>query len=127
MKAHNKKNKSVSAKQLDQQGLGVLLEQMDSKLDLVVESHESLDRKIDALEKNINQKFFEVDQKFGIVNERLDTVDERFDAVDERFTTVLEELHLIRNDLKEKVSREEFIILEKRVLTIEKKLTEKNH
>ena len=34
--------------------------------------------------------------------------------------TVKEELHLIRNDLKEKVSREEFIFLEGRVTQLER-------
>jgi len=127
MKKDRVKNESASIKELDQQGLGVLLEHMDSKLDLVVEGHEALDKKIDNLAENMSQKFSEVDQKFEIVKERFDAVDARFDAVDERFSSVFEELHLIRSDLKEKVSREEFIVLEKRVLMLERKSTERGH
>src|SRR3989344_6789036 len=106
MKKDRVKNESASIKELDQQGLGVLLEHMDSKLDLVVGGHEALDKKIDNLEENINHKFSEVDQKFMVV---------------------FEELHLIHSDLKEKVSREEFIVLEKRVLMLERKSTERGH
>src|SRR3989344_2454641 len=120
MKKDRVKNESASIKELDQQGLGVLLEHMDSKLDLVVEGHEALDKKIDNMAENMSQKFFEVDQKFDIMKER-------FDTVDEKFSVVFEELHLIRSDLKEKVSREEFIVLEKRVLMLERKSTERGH
>lgn len=100
MKKGNVKNKSASARELDGHGFGVLLERMDSKLDLVVEGHGTLDKKIDDLTENMNQKFFEVDQKFGIVKERFDGMDARFDTVDERFSAVFEELHLIRNELE---------------------------
>ena len=53
--------------------VGVLMEHFDSKLDLVVEGYEMLDNKIVNLKDNIN----------------------------ERFNLVDEQLHLIRNELKE--------------------------
>lgn len=87
---------------------GVLLEDIDSKLDLVVEGHGMLDKKIDRLDKKVD----ELDEK----------VHKRFDEVDYKFGVVFDELRLIRHELKEKVSREEFIVLEKRVGTLEKKL-----
>lgn len=78
---------------------GALLENMDSKIDVILEGHQVLDKKIDDLSNN---------------------VDKRFDEVDYKFETVFDELHLIRNDLKEKVGRDEFLVLEKRVAMLEK-------
>lgn len=76
-----------------------LLENMDSKIDVILEGHQVLNKKIDDLGNN---------------------VDKRFDEVDYKFETVFDELCLIRNDLKEKVGRDEFLFLEKRVAILEK-------
>lgn len=48
-------------------------------------------------------------------------MNDRFKGVDEKFGGVLDELRLIRHELKEKVSREEFLVLEKRVAALEKR------
>ncbi|MBU3925783.1 hypothetical protein KJ763_01275 [Patescibacteria group bacterium] len=94
----NKKNK----KDLNNEGryTNVLLENMDSKIDIILEGHHILDKKIDDL-------------KIGI--------DESFNEVDYKFETVFDELRLIRSELKEKVGRDEFFVLEKRVSALEKK------
>lgn len=84
--------------------LGVTLEHIDSKLDLVLDGHKALDKKIDDFKEEVGEKFKEVDYKFEVV---------------------LDELHVIRNELKEKVGRDEFVLLEKRVATLEK--TERKH
>lgn len=81
---------------------GVLLENMDSKIDTVLEGHSVLDKKIDNLGKDMNKRFNEVDYKFEIT---------------------FGELRLIRNELKEKIGRDEFIFLEKRVAALEKAKT----
>ncbi|MBI4159925.1 hypothetical protein HY504_02040 [Candidatus Wolfebacteria bacterium] len=78
---------------------GVILENIDSKLDLVVEGHQVLDKKVDDLRLDMSQ---------------------RFDDVDYKFSVVLDELGVIRNELKEKVGRDEFVLLEKRVAKLEK-------
>ena len=80
---------------------GVLLEDLDSKLDLVLEGHSGLDKKIDNLRGEMNERFKEVDYKFEVV---------------------FEQLHLIRN---EKISRDEFVALEKKVLMLERKFIDK--
>lgn len=94
------KNK-INKKQLSpsERHFGVVLENIDSKLDLVVEGHQGLDKKIEDFRKEVGERFDEVDYKFEIV---------------------FDELHLIRNELKEKVGRDEFILLEKRVMALEK-------
>lgn len=78
---------------------GVLLEHIDSKLDLVIEGHRGLEKKIDVHYKELVEFKNETNYKFEIV---------------------LDELHIIKNEPKEKVCRDEFIVLEKRVAYLEK-------
>ena len=101
MKSKVKKMKTNAADQ--GQRTNVLLESLDKKIDLLVDGHVIVDKKIDTLEKKVDAGFKEVDYKFGVV---------------------FDELHLINNNLKEKVSRDEFMVLEKRVFAIEKRLTQ---
>ena len=54
----------------------VILEDIDSKLDLVLEGHKALDKEIGDFRKEVGEKFNEVDYKFELV---------------------FDELHLIRN------------------------------
>ncbi len=86
--------------------VGALLENMDSKIDVILEGHQVLDKKIGDLS-----------EKVECLNEKVDglgdDMNKRFNEVDYKFETVFDELHLIRNDLKEKIGRDEFIVLEK--------------
>lgn len=100
-KKNSKKETSPSARQF-----GVVLEDINSKIDLVVEGHQVLNKKIDKVDEKLEDFRKEVN--------------ERFNEVDYKFETVFDELHLIRNELKEKVGRDEFVLLEKRVLALEK-------
>ena len=132
--AKKKLTKKTVDRPLSERHFGVILEDIDSKLDLVVEGQGALDVKIDKVDekledfkKEVNykfdivfEKFDEVDQKFDKVDQKFDKVDQRFDEVDQRFDEVTDELHVIRNELKEKVGRDEFVLLEKRVAALEK-------
>ena len=132
--AKKKLTKKTVDRPLSERHFGVILEDIDSKLDLVVEGQGALDVKIDKVDekledfkKEVNykfdivfEKFDEVDQKFDKVDQRFHEVDQRFDEVDQRFDEVTDELHVIRNELKEKVGRDEFVLLEKRVAALEK-------
>jgi len=96
------KKKSKKELPVTERHFGVILENIDSKIDLVAEGQETLDKKIGDFRKE---------------------VDERFDEVDYKFEIVCDELRLIRNELKEKIGRDEFLALEKRVILLEKKLS----
>ena len=111
----NKKQFSVSERQF-----GVVLENIYSKLDLVVEGHKRLDKKIDGVDKKVDVLKTEMDYKFGVVFEKFDEVGAQFKHMDEQFSDVKDELHIIRNELKEKIGRDEFVLLEKRVMALEK-------
>lgn len=93
--------KKINKKELfvSERHFGVVLEDIDSKLDLVVEGVETLDKKTDKHHEEFQEFRKEVDYKFEIV---------------------FDELRLIRNELKEKVGRDEFALLEKRVMALEK-------
>ena len=139
--AKKKLTKKTVDRPLSERHFGVILEDIDSKLDLVVEGQGALDVKIDKVDEKledfkkevnykfdivfekfdeVDQKFDEVDQRFDKVDQKFDEVDQRFDEVDQRFDEVTDELHVIRNELKEKVGRDEFVLLEKRVAALEK-------
>jgi len=107
----NKINKNQSP--VSERQFGVVLEDIDSKLDLVLEGHQVLDKKIEDFRKKVDERFNEVDYKFEVVFEK-------FDEIDVQFSDVKDELHIIRNELKEKVGRDEFVLLEKRVMALEK-------
>ena len=98
MKKLIKKKKKKEFTQIERH-FGVVLEDIDSKLDLVVEGHRVFDKKIDKVDEKVDNLKNEMNYKFEIV---------------------FDELHLVRNDLKEKVGRDEFILLEKRVMALEK-------
>lgn len=91
---------------LEERRFGVILEDIDFKLNLVVEGHQNLDQKIDRVDAKVDNLQKEMDYKFEVVFEK--------------FGEITEELHIIRNDLKEKVGRDEFVFLEKRVAALEK-------
>lgn len=95
------KKVSKRKKEMKDGRLGVIVENMDSKIDLVLEGHKALDIKIDKNHEEFREFRKEVNYKFEIV---------------------FDELRLIRNELKEKVGRDEFTVLEKRVASLEKKL-----
>jgi len=84
---------------ISQRHFEVVLEDIDSKMDVVLEGHHVLDKKVDQVDKKVDNLKLEMDYKFDIV---------------------LDELRLIRNELKEKVGRDEFALLEKRVIALEK-------
>lgn len=93
--------KKISKKEplLRERHSGVVLVDIDAKLDLVLEGHTALDSKIDRNHEEFREFRKEVNYKFEVV---------------------FDELHLIRNELKEKVGRDEFALLEKRVMALEK-------
>ena len=44
-----------------------------------------MDRKIDALRTENNEKFESIDQKFDAIDNRCESIDQKFDAIDKRF------------------------------------------
>ncbi len=106
----NKKELSVSDRHF-----GVILEDIDSKLDLVVEGHKGLDKKIDKVEKNLED--FRQDTQY-----RFKTLIEMTAQNTENIEIIKSDIEFIKNSLRKKVDIDEFAVLGKRVALLERKL-----
>ena len=104
MKVKKEKIKK-SEKGFSARHVGVLLESMDKKIDTLVEGHIAHEHRFDRLEKKMDEEFSDVRSEMGY-----------------KFERVFEELHIIRS---EQVKREEFALLEKRVMQLEKSAVQK--
>lgn len=47
-----------------------------------------MDRKIDALRTENNEKFESIDQKFDAIDQKFDAIDKRFEAIDQKFDAI---------------------------------------
>ena len=101
----------------------VLLEDMNSKLDVVAEGQLLLAEKVTQQLREITERVDEFEERvmlrFADVDQRFADVDQRFDVVDQELKTIKGELALINHNLKQKVDREEFKFLEARVARLE--------
>jgi hypothetical protein len=70
---------------------GVLLEDLDSKLDILVEGQVALDTKIDRHYEEFREFVSDAKFKFGVVFEK-------FEEMDDKFEIVFEELHELRKE-----------------------------
>jgi len=59
---------------MDKDNLGMLLEDIREKFDLVLEGHPSLHKRIDKAEQNLNDNISLVDFKVGALNQKIDAV-----------------------------------------------------
>ena len=108
---------------------GVVLENIDSKIDLVLEGYQALDVKF-------TKKFEEVDERLDIIDEKLDIHTEILSehgkiltehskmiaSINGNMEIMKQDIEFIKNSLKKKVDIDEFSVLEKRVALLEKKL-----
>ena len=85
-------------------------------------------RHFDVVAERIEDKIGIVSEQVASNTEKLERYDRRFDQIDQRFNKVEDTLEIIKldiefikNELKQKVSRDEFAVLEKRVSMIEAK------
>ncbi|MBI4159911.1 hypothetical protein HY504_01965 [Candidatus Wolfebacteria bacterium] len=136
IKKRTKKKKGSTA---SESHFGVILEDIDSKLDLVVDGHAALDVKFTKKFEEVNEKLGEhtwiLKEHTKILGEHTEKIDnltemvakntEDIEIVREDIEIMKTDLHIIKNDLKEKVSRDEFRALEKRLTLVERKLAYK--
>ncbi|PIU99384.1 hypothetical protein COS59_00020 [Candidatus Wolfebacteria bacterium CG03_land_8_20_14_0_80_36_15] len=109
--------KKSNKKQLSapERHFGVILEDIDSKMDLVLEGHQALDVKFSKKIEDVSKKIKDVDGKIDIHTEMIGSM-----AADVEI--IKTDIELIKNSLKKKIDIEEFAVLEKRVLLLERKL-----
>src|SRR3989344_2283624 len=146
IKTHKKAKKTNSITK--ERHFGVVLEDIDSKLDLVVEGHQSLDKKIDRVESELKGELTDfrkdTEYRFTILTEMtvkntedieiiktdLNTVKGDLGAVKTMTVKNTEDIEIIKSDIefiksgfKKKVDLEEFEHLERRVVLLEKKVS----
>lgn len=94
---------------------GVVLEDIDSKMDLVLEGHQALDIKF-------SKKIDKVDEKLEDIGEKIDIHTEMIGSMATDIEIIKSDVEFIKNSLKKKVDIDEFVVLEKRVALLERKL-----
>jgi len=68
---------------MEKDHLEIILEDMNSKFDLILEGHVGLRQAIDDLDKRTTERFDLVDLKFEALNKKIDNVDQRLsDRID---------------------------------------------
>lgn len=71
---------------MKEDNLEIILEDINSKFDLVLEGYSSLDKKIDDLARKTEERFNLVDFKFEVLNNKIDSVAADLKATDERLS-----------------------------------------
>jgi peptidoglycan hydrolase CwlO-like protein len=76
----------------------------------------------DVVAEDIKDKIGTISEQVATNTEKLEEHDKRFDKIDNDLATIKLDIEFIKNELKQKVSRDEFVALEKRVSMMEIKL-----
>ena len=87
---------------------GALLEHINDKVTLIAEQYTDLNKKSDKMDK-----------KFDTLRNRLDHVVDMVGSVKEDVEVIKMDIEFIKHDLKNKVARDEFAVLERRVALLE--------
>jgi hypothetical protein len=83
---------------LQKDHLMILLESMDSKMQITVEAVGSLNDKIDGVESRLNARIDHVDSILKVTVDEVAALHQKVDAVDKKVDAVYEELVAHRND-----------------------------
>lgn len=89
---------------------------------------EETKRHFDVVAEDLKDEIKTVAEQVAANTEKLEEHDRRFDKIDQKFEKIEDTLEVIKvdiefikNDLKQKVGRDEFVVLEKRVSMLEAK------
>jgi chromosome segregation ATPase len=110
----------------------VVAEKIEDKIALVAEqvaaNTEKLkehDLKLDSISEKLKEhdlKFENILEKLKEHDQKLKEHDKRFDKIEDTLEVIKLDIEFIKNELKQKVSRDEFAALEKRVSLLEAKV-----
>ncbi len=81
--------------------LMILLESMDSKVQLTLEAVSCVNHKIDSVRDELKEDIAVLDCKIMGLSKRVDTLDQKIDAVDKKVDAVHKELVAHRNDTEQ--------------------------
>ncbi|MCD6232982.1 hypothetical protein J7J81_01180 [bacterium] len=83
---------------------------------------EETNRHFDVVAENLEDKIKQVAEGVTLNTEKLQEHDRRFDKIDETLEVIKVDIEFIKHELKQKINRDEFAILEKRVSILEAKV-----
>jgi peptidoglycan hydrolase CwlO-like protein len=83
---------------------------------------EETKRHFNVVAEDLKGEIKAVAEQVGANSEKLERHDQRFNKIDETLETIKLDIEFIKNDLKQKVARDEFAVLERRVSLLEGKL-----
>jgi len=84
---------------LQKDHLMILLESMDSKLQLTLEAVSSVDHKIDSVREELKEDIAILDCKIMGLSKRVDTLDQKIDAVDKKVDAVDKKVDAVHKEL----------------------------
>lgn len=117
-----KKIKKIKKDSKKERHRGIVLEDIDSKLDLVVEGQQALDQKFIKKIEGVNEQLGDIDYKLNVHTDTLNTHTEMIGSMKVDIEIIKKDIDFIKHSLKRKVDIEEFEFLEKRVIRLEKVL-----
>lgn len=82
---------------------------------------EETKRHFDVVAEDLKSDIKAVAEQVAANTEKLEEHDRRFNKIDETLETIKLDIEFIKNELKQKVSRDEFAALERRVSMLEAK------
>ena len=107
----NSKSSKKAKNELTQSQWGTLFEEINSKLDLLLEGHSDLNNKVNVLDDKVNVLDQKVDRNYQEMNSKFDEVNSNFKTVFEYLSKIddnLHELQFIKSELaqiKSKLSK----------------------
>ena len=90
--------------------------------EIITEYKEETKRHFDGVAEDLKSEIKGVAEQVSSNTEKLIEHDQRFNKIDETLEIIKIDIEFIKNELKQKVGRDEFAVLEKRVSMLEAKL-----
>jgi chromosome segregation ATPase len=115
LKEHDLKLDSISEK----------LKEQDLKFESISEKLKEHDQRFENISEKLKEhdkRFIGIDKRFVTIEGKLKEHDKRFDKIEDTLEVIKLDIEFIKNELKQKVGRDEFAALEKRVSLLEAKL-----
>lgn len=94
----------------------------ESVKNILEDYKEETKRHFDVVAEGLEKKIEIVSEQVGSNAEKLEEHTQRFNKIDESLEIIKIDVGFIKNELKQKVDRDEFAVLEKRVSLLEGKL-----
>jgi chromosome segregation ATPase len=129
LKEHDLKLDSISEKLKEQdlkfESISEKLKEHDQRFENISEKLKEHDKRFCAIEEKLKEhdkRFIGIDKRFVTIEGKLKEHDKRFDKIEDTLEVIKLDIEFIKNELKQKVGRDEFAALEKRVSLLEAKL-----